>query len=110
MGHILEHLRTKIHNTHLDPSQQDRLVFTATDSGKFSSKKYGNLIQQPGIKRDWARWIWHGSLPPNIAAFLWKLLRHAVPVDSRVKSWPQDVIVVDNTRNNPLLTCSCIRI
>lgn len=35
--------------------------------------------------------IWHNSLPLNISAFLWKVLRHAAPVDSWIKT--KDIIM-----------------
>lgn len=78
--------REKIQNVTLEPSQQDKLIFTGNDSGSFTSKSYQVIQCQQGRKRGWARWIWHGSLIPNIAAFLWKILWYAIPVDSRLQS------------------------
>lgn len=33
-----------------------------------------------------ARWIWYHFFPPNISSFLWRMLLHALPIDSRVQS------------------------
>lgn len=43
-------------------------------------------LWQFGEARCWARWIWEPFWPPNISSFLWKMLRHALPVDKRVQS------------------------
>lgn len=67
-------------------TQQDVLIFTAEDLGKFSAKFYKKLNRQDGVKRSWAHWIWHRTLPSNISAFLWKVIRHAIPVDSRIRT------------------------
>lgn len=37
-------------------------------------------------KRCWASWIWDSFIPPDSSTFLWKLLRHALPVDTRIPS------------------------
>lgn len=84
--YIPTHFITRIKKVQLDITQPDRLVFTATESGKYNSKAFKALVRPHGIVRTWAKCIWHRSLPPNISAFLWKALRHAVPIDSRVKS------------------------
>lgn len=83
---IPEHLRIQAKDVHLDPSQHDRIIFTATDNGKFHVKKYKALIRPQGNTRNWAKVIWHQTLPPNISAFMWKIIRHAVPVDTRIKT------------------------
>lgn len=59
-------------------THQDVLIFTAEDLGKFSAKFYKKLNRQDGVKRSWAHWIWHRTLPSNISAFLWKVIRHAI--------------------------------
>lgn len=45
---------------------------------------YAEKIRIKGIRRAWSSKIWHKQLPPKITTFLWKLMRHAIPVDSRV--------------------------
>lgn len=72
------HLRARIPQIHLDSTQPDRLVFTATDSGKLKS-----IIRPQGVQHRWPKLIGQRSIPPNISAFVWKIIRHAVPVNSR---------------------------
>lgn len=55
-----------------------------TESGDFSTKTYSNLITAAKPVQMWAKWIWHPILRPNITSFLWKLLRHTIPIDCRV--------------------------
>lgn len=66
--------------------QRDVLIFTAEDSGNFAMKGFKRINRHEGVQRSWARCIWNRTLPPNIAAFMWKVIRHAIPVDSRIKT------------------------
>lgn len=50
------------------------------------SKIYESLLHTPGVTRRWASLISHTSLPLKISIFLWKLFRHALPVDTRIQS------------------------
>lgn len=91
---ILYQLRHFIHPKHhdqlarmnLSPNKTDRLVFTLSVSGDFSSKLYAGEIRTKGVKRPWASKVWLLTLPPKIATFLWKLVRQAVPVDNRLRA------------------------
>lgn len=83
---IPTHLRPLVSCISRDQMQPDRLVFTVAESGKFTFKAFRGVIRTQGRSRNWAKMIWHKSLLPNISAFLWKVLRHAVPVDSRIKT------------------------
>lgn len=65
---------------------EDQLIFTATNNGKFSTRKYANLTNTRGMDRHWADWIWHTFLPPNISVFLWKLVRQALPVHCQIQA------------------------
>lgn len=38
-----------------------------------------------GVKRAWTRRVWHNLLPPKLVAFLWKLMRYAVPIDTLLR-------------------------
>lgn len=46
----------------------------------------------------WPKWVWLKALPPNIAAFLWKLLRQTAP---KVKSKGINIILA--------LRCRCFK-
>lgn len=41
-------------------------------------------IRGIGPKRAWAVGVWHTILPPKVTSFLWKLMRHAISIDSRI--------------------------
>lgn len=74
----------KARDTRIYPQDKDVLKFSLTDNGEFSSKAYMNFLRPPGCKRSLAEIVWHSFLPPNVSTFLWKLIRHALPVDIRI--------------------------
>lgn len=49
-----------------------------------------------GTTRCWTGWVWNPCLPPNISAFLWKMVRHALPVDSRIQT--RGIVLVSKCR------------
>lgn len=55
----------------------------------------------PGARRAWAKWILRLWVPPNISAFLWRMLRHTLPVDSRIQT--RGILLASRCRccNNP---------
>ncbi|KAJ4804412.1 Ribonuclease H-like superfamily protein [Rhynchospora pubera] len=70
--------------------RQDRLVFTATNNGAFSLKSAYRLLStehqqasQPAqLSKEVLNTIWHNTgLLPKVRLFLWKLVKHALPVD-----------------------------
>lgn len=63
---------------------EDRCFWGRTANGDFSLKSAYNLIRNKGVRRSpWTK-LWHSSLSPRVALFIWKLLHRAIPVDSRV--------------------------
>ncbi|KAL3629954.1 hypothetical protein CASFOL_026266 [Castilleja foliolosa] len=69
----------------LDVQQDDILLCTPSDTGKFSVQKY---IQENVTKRSnpyWAKLIWHKTIPARLGAFMWKLLNRAVALDERIR-------------------------
>lgn len=64
----------------------DKLMFKASTNGAFSTKIYTDIIRNPLPKRRWPSRVWLNFLPPKIMTFLWKLMRHAIPVDTRIVS------------------------
>lgn len=83
---LLDELQGKLNAICIDENQQDMLKFSLSENGKFSTKLYAKHILPQGKKRAWARLIWHTTLPPEVVTFLWKLIRHALPVDSRIST------------------------
>lgn len=81
---IHAHLLGKIHSISISPLLKEQLKFALTEDGEFSSKAYMELIRAPGYKRLWARMVWQNFMAPKINTFLWKLIRQALPVDSRI--------------------------
>lgn len=79
-------LQEMARNIQVDNTKEDRLIFILTESGEFSTKAYHNDMMAPFHIRRWAKWVWNPILPPNISSFLWKLSRHAIPVDCRVRT------------------------
>lgn len=83
--HIPDPLLRKIQEIKLSPQVEDHLVFSISENGKFSSKLYIDYSRPRGYKRSWTSLIWHNNLPPKVTTFLWKLIRHALPVDIRIR-------------------------
>lgn len=54
---IPAHLRALIPQIQVDSTQPDRLVFTATDLGKFSTKVFKSIIRHQGVQHRWPKSI-----------------------------------------------------
>lgn len=96
MAHIRHQFHSSVREVRVDVMNDDRLVFTLTESGAFSTKEYIKEIRDPLPKRPWAKWIWQPTLPPNIVTFLWKLFKHAIPVDCHVRT--RGILMVSRCR------------
>lgn len=55
------------------------------DSGVFSTKSFIAATRTNGTHRKWATWIWSSFFPPSVSIFLWRLLRHGLPVDCHIR-------------------------
>lgn len=86
LEYIPSHLHGVVREPRTDSRKEDRLIFTLLESGNFSTKEYIKYTREPANARMWPHRIWNPSILPNVASFLWKLLRHAIPVDCRVRS------------------------
>ncbi|XP_012842530.1 PREDICTED: uncharacterized protein LOC105962752 [Erythranthe guttata] len=93
MQHLSEYLKLippslheSVRKVTLDPDQPDRLIFTLTQSGDFSTKEYWRHIRVLGRREAWTNRIWHQFLPHKTCGFMWKLIHHALPVDQRIIS------------------------
>lgn len=83
---IPQEIQQQILAVMLDPRKDDQLMCTLSDNGTFSTKKIAQLLHVPGNSRRSVKLTCHKSVQPKIATFLWKLCRHAIPVDTRVQS------------------------
>lgn len=83
---ISAHLHQRIRQVHISSLHPDKLVYVPNEHDCFSNKSFVCLHRREGIKRRWASGIWGAFIPPVISTFLWKLLRHALPVDTRIQS------------------------
>lgn len=77
-------LQERIRSTVLMPTELNKLVFVPKPHGTFSLKEYLEHTRIRGIEQRWATWVWNPCFSPNVSVFLWKLLCHALPVDSRI--------------------------
>lgn len=68
------------------PIEPDKLTFTPATHGMFSIKECIEHTRSWGIERRWANWIWNPCFPPNLSTFLWKVLRHALHVNSGIQT------------------------
>lgn len=79
-------LHGKINEVVLATDRPDRLIYTPSDRGRLSTKNFLIARRSAGEEKPWAKWIWHRFLPHNISAFLWRLMRHGLPVDRSVQA------------------------
>lgn len=80
------HLHSRIQEISLNSTCPDTLVYAPNDHGRFSTKTFLATRRPRTSKRRWNQWIWASFFPPDLSTFLWKLLKHALPVDTRVQS------------------------
>ncbi|KAL3631229.1 hypothetical protein CASFOL_024213 [Castilleja foliolosa] len=76
----------KLKSISLSANEDDVLIYTMSNTGNFSIKSY---IERDRVQRNHLEWtdvVWNNNLPPKISAFLWKVLKGAVPVDSQLMS------------------------
>ncbi|KAL2228534.1 UNVERIFIED_CONTAM: putative mitochondrial protein [Sesamum indicum] len=65
--------------------QRDRIVWTATSNGTFSTASAWEAIRVASPRRQLFTDIWHRSLRPTVSVFLWRLFQDWIPVDERMK-------------------------
>ncbi|KAL0322208.1 UNVERIFIED_CONTAM: hypothetical protein Scaly_2517200 [Sesamum calycinum] len=66
-------------------SQGDKIVWTGSSAGDFSTKLAWEAIRQTSPRRQLLADIWHRSLRPTILDFLWQLFQDRIPVDARMQ-------------------------
>ncbi|KAK4392784.1 putative ribonuclease H protein [Sesamum angolense] len=65
--------------------QGDKIVWTGSSTGDFSTKSTWEAIRQVSSRRQLLADVWHGSLRPTISVFLWRLFQDRIPVDARMR-------------------------
>ncbi|KAL0316504.1 UNVERIFIED_CONTAM: hypothetical protein Sradi_5528600 [Sesamum radiatum] len=66
-------------------SQGDKIVWTGSSTGDFSTKSAWEAIRQASPRRQLLADVWHHSLRPTISVFLWRLFQDRIPVDARMR-------------------------
>ncbi|KAL0347671.1 UNVERIFIED_CONTAM: putative ribonuclease H protein [Sesamum calycinum] len=65
--------------------QGDRIVWTESSTGDFSTKSAWEAIRQASPRRQLLADVWHRSLRPTISVFLWRLFQDRILVDARMQ-------------------------
>ncbi|KAL0362313.1 UNVERIFIED_CONTAM: putative ribonuclease H protein [Sesamum calycinum] len=66
-------------------SQGDKIVWTGSSAGDFSTKSAWEAIRQASPRRQLLADVWHRSLQPTISVFLWRLFQDRILVDARMR-------------------------
>ncbi|KAL0451234.1 UNVERIFIED_CONTAM: hypothetical protein Slati_1101500 [Sesamum latifolium] len=65
--------------------QDDKIVWTRSSDGVFSTRAAWETIRVVSPRRQLLADIWHCSLPPTMSVFLWWLFQNRIPVDAWLK-------------------------
>ncbi|KAL0325149.1 UNVERIFIED_CONTAM: putative ribonuclease H protein [Sesamum radiatum] len=65
--------------------QGDKIVWTGSSTGDFSTKSAWEAIRQASPRRQLLADVWHHSLRPTISVFLWRPFQDRIPVDARMR-------------------------
>ncbi|KAL0329448.1 UNVERIFIED_CONTAM: hypothetical protein Sradi_4931500 [Sesamum radiatum] len=65
--------------------QGDKIVWTGSSTGDFSTKSTWEAIRQASPQRQLLTDVCHRSLRPTISVFLWRLFQDRIPVDARMR-------------------------
>lgn len=65
---------------------KDKICWTKNQNGEFSTKSFWDLYRNHHPKDTWSKFYWNKFIQPKVGAFLWRLSRNAIPVDSRLLS------------------------
>lgn len=66
--------------------EPDRIIWTNTQHGYFSTSSYWELYRIRHDKCSWSRYCWNKYIPSRIGFFLWRLSRNALPVEAKLRS------------------------
>ncbi|KAL0367938.1 UNVERIFIED_CONTAM: hypothetical protein Scaly_1012700 [Sesamum calycinum] len=70
---------------HIAAGQGDKIVWTRSSEGAFSTKSAWETIRMTSPRRQLLTDVWHHSLRPTISVFLWQLFQDKIPIDARMK-------------------------
>ncbi|KAK4383132.1 hypothetical protein Sango_2806500 [Sesamum angolense] len=65
--------------------QGDKIVWTGSSTGDFSTTSTWEAIRQASPQRQLLADVWHHSLRPTILVFLWRLFQDRIPVDAQMQ-------------------------
>ncbi|KAK4396610.1 hypothetical protein Sango_1497600 [Sesamum angolense] len=65
--------------------QGDKIVWTGSSTGDFSTNSAWKAIRQVSPRRQLLADVWHRSLRPIISVFLWRFFQDRIPVDARMR-------------------------
>ncbi|KAL0332910.1 UNVERIFIED_CONTAM: hypothetical protein Scaly_2192500 [Sesamum calycinum] len=65
--------------------QGDKIVWTGSSMGDFSTKSAWEAIRQASPRRQLLADVWHRSLRTTILVFLWQFFQDRIPVDARMR-------------------------
>jgi len=63
----------------------DLLIWTTTESGKFSTKSAWECVRVRGHNFEGHKWIWNSILPKKFYVLMWKAWHGALAVDDRIR-------------------------
>ncbi|KAL0418910.1 UNVERIFIED_CONTAM: hypothetical protein Sradi_1304500 [Sesamum radiatum] len=65
--------------------QGDKIVWTESSTGDFSTKSAWEAIRQASPRRQLLADVWHRFLRPTISVFLWRLFQDRIPMDAQMR-------------------------
>ncbi|KAL0391182.1 UNVERIFIED_CONTAM: putative ribonuclease H protein [Sesamum calycinum] len=65
--------------------QGDKIVWTESSTGDFSTKSAWEAIRQASSRWQLLADVWHRSLRPPISVFLWRLFQDRIPMDTQMR-------------------------
>ncbi|XP_027171546.1 uncharacterized protein LOC113771125 [Coffea eugenioides] len=74
-----------IHDTHIYPEQEDRMVWLRSSIGEFSLKGAWNSIHQRRESSQVDRMVWNGVTPLKFSFFVWRLVRDILLLEMTLK-------------------------
>lgn len=85
-AHILTYEQLdRIRLVELDPTEDDKLIFSQNGSGKFSTATYLEACRVARPEVAWATMIWNRFTPYRVKALMWQVFHDALPVDINIQ-------------------------
>ncbi|KAJ6806640.1 uncharacterized protein M6B38_361025 [Iris pallida] len=67
-------------------NDKDRICWMLNEDGEFSTKSFWDYYRTRHPIIPWSKYYWNKFIQPRVGAFLWRLSRNALPVDTRLVS------------------------